>query len=40
MLDGEDSDRPVPVPGERKKDPEGSSSVWLPRLDSNQQPSG
>jgi hypothetical protein len=28
------------VPADAKKDPEGSSSVPLPRLDSNQQPSG
>lgn len=36
MLDLEDSGGGAVVPGETKKDPEGSSSALLPRLDSNQ----
>ncbi len=38
--DHEDRAPPHMVPQDAKKDPEGSSFVPLPRLDSNQQPSG
>ncbi len=34
--DHEDLTGPRTVPGDAKKDPEGSFFVWLPRLDSNQ----
>ena len=40
MLDHEDFAARRAVPGHKKKDPEGSSFFPLPRLDSNQQPSG